>query len=142
MPEGRERALRIVATSEGATPAMIKEALDLPVDDGSDHQSLIAMYALALRAQRDTAPYVAQLNRQLGEDGASIVEYLERVEREGNNSAAYASLPGGSLSLRLHALHAALLLQGDAAPRAWRREVTRGLFVGERGYLHNPGETP
>jgi Zn-dependent protease with chaperone function len=142
MPEGRERALRIVATSEGATPAMIKEALDLPVDDGSDHQSLIAMYALALRAQRDTAPYVAQLNRQLGEDGASIVEYLERVEREGNNSAAYASLPGGSLSLRLHALHAALLLQGDAAPRTWRREVTRGLFVGERGYLHNPGETP
>jgi hypothetical protein len=141
MPEGRERALRIVATSDGATPAMIKEALDLPVDDGSDYQSLIPVYALALRAQRDTAPYSAQLNKQLGEDGDSVVEYLERVEREGDNSAAYANLPRGSLSLRLHALHAALLLQGDVAPRAWRREVARGLFVGERGYLRNQGDT-
>jgi hypothetical protein len=99
------------------------------------------VYALALRAQRDTAPYSAQLNKQLGEDGDSVVEYLERVEREGDNSAAYANLPRGSLSLRLHALHAALLLQGDVAPRAWRREVARGLFVGERGYLRNQGDT-
>jgi hypothetical protein len=30
-----------------------------------------------------------------------------------------------------------LLLQGEAGPPAWRREVSRGLFVGERGYLRS-----
>jgi hypothetical protein len=134
MTEGRERALRIIATSEGATPAMINEALELPVDDDSDYQSLIAMYALALRAKHDTAAYAAQLNKQLGDEGAEVVNYLERIGH-GNPAAAYATLPRGNLALRLHSLHAVLLLHGAAAPPAWRREVSRGLFVGERGYL-------
>jgi hypothetical protein len=64
----------------------------------------------------------------------AVTGYLDAVHRKGEVDAAYAALPQCDLSVRLRSLLSALLL-GDAAPDAWRREVSRGLFVGERGYI-------
>jgi Zn-dependent protease with chaperone function len=135
LTDGRERALCVAATSEGASPSLIREALGLPVSEASDFETNITMYALALNARRDGAPYAAQLEKQLGPQGTSVIAYLDAVNRDGNAVAAYANLPRGDMRVRLHTLHAAMLLFGNDAPRAWRREVYRGLFVGERGYV-------
>jgi hypothetical protein len=135
MPEGGERALRVAASSEGASPALVREALDLPVNDSNDYETTIAMYALALAAGRDGAAHAVQLEKQIGPMGPAVVSYLDAVHRDGDAAAAYANLPRGDIRVRLHSLRAAMLLFGEHAPRAWRREVLRGLFVGERGYV-------
>ena len=48
--EGRERVLRLVASSDGATRAMIDEALALPLGETDDFEMAIAMYAVAVKA--------------------------------------------------------------------------------------------
>jgi Zn-dependent protease with chaperone function len=135
LTDGRERALCIAATSEGASPSLIREALSLPLGESSDFETNMAMYALALNTRRNGAAYAAQLQKQLGPQGSNMVAWLDALNRGGNAATAYANLPRGDMRVRLHALHAARLLFGSGAPNAWRRVVYRGLFVGERGYL-------
>ena len=46
-------------------------------------------------------------------------------------------LPDFDLQLRMHAIHAAVIMLDRRAPAEWRTEASRGLFVGERGYLRS-----
>jgi hypothetical protein len=132
---GRERALRAVASSEGATADMIDEAFAQPLEEDADFETTMAMYGLALRTGHDAAPFAALLRKQLGEQAPDVVAFMDQLNRDHAASAIHAALPHSDLRLRLHALHAAVVLFGEAAPGSWRREVYRGLFVGERGYL-------
>ncbi len=135
--EGRERVLRLVASSEGATPAMINEALALPLDDSDDFETSIAMYAVAVRTLRDPSPYAAQLEKMLGQEGKPALDFLESLRRGGDPEQARAMLPAFDLRLRMHALHAAVIMLDRRAPAEWRKEATLGLFVGERGYMRS-----
>ncbi len=135
LEEGRGRALVAIASSDGAPAALIREALDQPLDYDADFDTGIALYTLALIARRDPAPYAAVLEKQLGALAPSVVGYVDAVNRDGNAAAAYASLPRGDMKVRLQSLRAAVMLFGRDAPPEWRHEVSRGLFVGERGYL-------
>ena len=133
--DGRARVLRLVASSEGASRAMIDEALALPLDDSSDFETTLAMYAVAARVRQDTAPYSAQLEKMAGTAIRPAIEFLETLRRGGDPAQARANLPQLDFRVRLHALHAAVVLLDARAPAAWRDEVSRALFVGERGYL-------
>jgi Zn-dependent protease with chaperone function/tetratricopeptide (TPR) repeat protein len=135
MPEGGSRALRLAAISDDAQDAVIEAAFAAPLSDEDDFESTIAMYALALRERRDAAPYGVQLGKQLGEFAPAVISYLDAAHRDPDNSAIYRNLPDVDFRLRLHLLYGACLLKGERAPDAWRQEVARGLFVGERGYL-------
>jgi hypothetical protein len=42
------------------------------------------------------------------------------------------------LRTQLLAQNAVVLMRGSSAPRGWREQVERGLFVGERAYLGPP----
>ena len=134
--EGRERVLRLVASSEGATRAMIDEAMALPLDETDDFETAIAMYAVAVKTLRDPSPHVAQLEKMLGPEGKPLLDFLEYLRRGGDPVRARAMLPEFDLQLRMHAIHAAVIML-DRVPVEWRTEVSRGLFVGERGYVRN-----
>jgi len=57
-------------------------------------------------------------------------------ERLGSDPGqARALLRGSDLRLQLQLMNAALVMLGERAPHAWRAEVSRGLFIGERGYF-------
>ncbi len=133
--DGRERVMRLVASSDRATRAMMESALALPLRESDDHQSAFAMYAVAVRLQRDPAPYAALIEKALGDEGQAVVAFLETIRRGGDPAQAQAALPSLDLQVRMHALHTAVLILGRGAPAQWRVEAARGLFVGERGYL-------
>jgi hypothetical protein len=135
--EGRERVLRLVASSDGATRAMIDEALALPLGDSDDFESAIAMYALAVRSSRDPSPYAAQLEKMLGQMGQPVLEFLENVRSGADPAQARARMPAYDLRLRMHALNAAVIMLDRRAPAQWRKEASLGLFVGERGYMRS-----
>jgi hypothetical protein len=93
------------------------------------------MYAVAVKASRDPSRHIAQLEKMLGEQGKPVLDFLENIRRGGNPAQARAMLPDFDLQLRMHALHAAVIMLDQRAPEDWRRDAARGLFVGERGYL-------
>jgi len=129
------RVVKLLASSDGATRAMIDEALALPLDEKEDDfETAIAMYAVAVKASRDPSRYIAHLDKMLGEHGKPVLVFLEHLRQGGDPSRA--TLPDFDLQLRMHALHAAVVMLGQRAPAQWRNEAARGLFVGERGYIH------
>ena len=132
---GDARVLRLVASSHGATREMMADALALPVGESDDFETAIAMYAVAVRTRHDPAPYAARLEKLLGNPGRPALEFLDTVRRGGNPQQAEASMPTFDLHLRMHLLNAAVIMLGREAPAQWREETSRGLFVGERGYM-------
>ncbi|HET9861875.1 MAG TPA: hypothetical protein VFP37_00415, partial [Steroidobacteraceae bacterium] len=134
--DARTRVLRLVAGSDGATPAMIQEAFALPVDDTADLESTFVMYGLALRTGHPADPYRARIESVLGaERAAPTVAFIEQMRRGADPRKARALLVDTDLSTKLCALNAAVVMLGARAPVDWRHEVARGLFVGERQYI-------
>jgi hypothetical protein len=132
--EDGHRLLRLIATSDGATAAMIDEALSLPIAE-SDGDSMITMYALAARHGRGTAPFEAAIRGTIPRTADGLIGFLEGLKRGEDPERVRAAIPSLRLTGRLNLLHAGVVLLGPKAPVAWRKEVERGLFVGERGYL-------
>ena len=136
--EGRERVLRLVASSDGATRAMMEEALALPLDESDDFQTAIAMYAVAVEASARSGAVRRRSSKRCWETKESRCSRSWNTLRRGGDPAqARAALPAFDLRLRMHALHAAVIMLGRGAPGEWRAEASRGLFVGERGYMRS-----
>jgi hypothetical protein len=114
---------------------MIDEAIKLPLDDSSDFETTLAMYGLASRVRGDPAPYTTRLEKMLGSEITPTLEFLDFLRRGGDPAQADDLLAALSFRTRMQSLHAAVVLLGERAPAAWRTEVSRGLFVGERGYM-------
>jgi hypothetical protein len=138
--EKEYRLLRLIAISDGATDAMIDEALALPVDE-TDVDTMVTMYALAARHGRSTAPFETAIRGSAPRTADApraadeFVRFLESLRRGDDPERARAAIGHLRLTSRLNLLYAGVVLLGPKAPTAWRDEVARGLFVGERGYL-------
>ena len=135
MGEGRERVLRLVAFSDGASRAAIDEAIKLPFDESSDFETTLGMYGLASRVREDPAPYAERAEKMLGSQAEPTLAFLKFLRGGGDPAQSSALLAALDVRTRLQALHAAVVMLDARAPAAWRQEVSRGLFVGERGYL-------
>jgi hypothetical protein len=114
---------------------MMDDALALPVEESDDISVMFAMYGLAARLNRDTAPYGKRIEAMLSEHGAPFLVFMEEVRRGADPIAARAKLPAWDLRARLCAVNAAVVMLDKRAPASWREEVSRGLFVGERQFL-------
>jgi Zn-dependent protease with chaperone function len=134
MGEDGSHLLRIIAVSDGATREMIDDALALPAPAG-DADAAFLMYGLAAREGRSTAPFEAAIRESTPRNAEELLGFLAAVNRREDPARARAALPSLRLSSRLNLLYAGVLLSGHDAPAAWRDEVARGMFVGERGYL-------
>jgi hypothetical protein len=131
----RGRLLRMAAASDGATPGMIDEAFALPLGEDVDIESMFAMYGLAVRLQRDPAPFRQRIESALGPRARSGVEFIEQVRRGADPQVVRAALTEADLGMRFCAMNAVVIMKGAHAPAAMRNEVYRGLFVGERQYI-------
>jgi hypothetical protein len=109
----------------------------LPLDDSGDFETTIAMYAVSVKTLRDPSPYRARLEKMLGERGKPALDFLESIRQGAEPAQVRATLPEFDLQLRMHVLHAAVVMLDRRAPAEWRKEATLGLFVGERGYMRS-----
>jgi hypothetical protein len=138
MGEDGHRLLRLAAISEGASRELADAALALPLKTENQEANLW-MYAVAARHGRDTTLYGLALERTFQGAGAEgVLEFLEALRRGDDPESARALLPPIALSSHLAMLNAGVIILGPRAPAAWKNEVRRGLFVGERGYFAAP----
>jgi hypothetical protein len=134
--DGSPRLVRMIAASDGATGRMMETAFAQPIEESADLESTLAMWGVAARAQRDVKPYEGQAQKLLGEQAPAVFAFLETMRSGGDPVAARATLPKVDLSVRLAAMNAVVVMLGPRSPPGWRKEVYRGLFVGERQYIN------
>ena len=135
---GRENILWLAAASEGANAEMIEAALGLTVPEDADVASMFAMYGVAAREGRDTTPYAKRIEADLGPEASPVLEFLGQVRRGADALQAREAIRSADLRTQLLAQNAVVLMRGTSAPRGWREQVERGLFIGEREYLGPP----
>jgi Zn-dependent protease with chaperone function len=134
------RLVRLVAASDGASPEMIRAALDLPVTAEDDVETMFVMIGLASRENRDVAPYVNHIQKVLGHRAEPLLAFLDKIRAGTEPRQAAAEMNYYDLGLRFEAYNAAILLLRERAPGEWRDSVRRGLFVGERQFIAEPAE--
>jgi len=136
-PEERAELLRLAAASQGASPALIREAFELPTAAGVGQDSLWATAALALREGRDPGPFLA-LGGELGlrPDQLRMLEVLDADALRAEPEAAMGRLrQGHNAFLQGQALVMGIVLLQDEAPPRWRQEARALLFDSERPYF-------
>ncbi len=134
-PETAARMLRLIAASDGATPAQIARAQALNSTQGIDDSSVWSSVALAMRTQRDFSPYLTAIKNTPSEHVAAIQNFLKALHTNPDIQAAEHMLDGLTPELRGQAYSAALVLLGNNAPKEWRDAAKRLLFASERPYF-------
>lgn len=129
--EGNSALLPLVAASDGAPPELIARVLEVPVGE-RDLRALVALLALAVRAERDAAPYLQPLLTALADHPAAGRFFTELSRRR---VPAAALLDGVPPTTRGLAYTAAAIALGASCPKAWRAQAKALLFIGERPYL-------
>jgi Zn-dependent protease with chaperone function len=127
------QVLILSAGSDGAPPHLVNRALGVPVDQIAGVGAIYTA-AIALRAGRDPAPYLARI----GEPGDAVAEQVRAfVGALGlpDPAPAAARLDGLDPELRAIALSAAVVATGDRGPPEWRRLAIDALVPGQRPYF-------
>lgn len=134
--DGTSRLLRLAAASDGAAAELEQQALKLTANENMDPAALWAAIALAARAKADAASYVALLPKRMREEEAqAVLRFLNVLRGGGNASTAEQALGAVGPETRGHAYSVGLVLLGEDAPKTWRTQVKRLLFVTERPYF-------
>jgi len=134
--KGSESVIWLAAASDGASRQIVQSALSLPLNDEADPTCMFAMYGIAVRERRDPWRYARRIEAALGAKARPALDFLEQIRAGADPLLARESLPAMDVRVRLYAQNAALLMLGARTPIGWRDEISRGLFVGEREYLH------
>jgi hypothetical protein len=128
------RMQRLVGASEGAASMQARRALDMPLSDGLDQATVLTTAALALRQQRDAAPYFKASQAIYGELAPKLEQFLQ-LANQGRFADAERALEGVPLVVRGLAYSAGVVLTGPMAPQQWRKGARSLLFAPERPYF-------
>jgi len=135
-PQERARVLRLAAASDGASPDVVAQALELPSDQGIDRATLWTALGLAVRQRKDPAPYVAAIREGNDDEAEKVLSFITSLRTAPNPADAESVLDGVSINARGVAYSTAVVILGSRAPAAWRRGADRLLFVPERPYFN------
>jgi Zn-dependent protease with chaperone function len=136
-PDTYARVLRLAAASDGASPALVREALALAPENGVDVFTVWYAIALAMREHGDAAPYVAAAHKLAPHDAAAVLRFLDDLRAGG---PARFQIP--TIEMRAAAYGMACVLRGPAAPPKWRWVASRLLFAQERPYFRDVRRPP
>lgn len=143
------RLVRLIGASDGASPALVRRALDLPLHDGLDSDTVWISAGLALAEHRDLSGLQQALDDPTRIHSPSSAEHLHRMwtqvvagARPGAHALTPADLRGLDPEERGHVYAALAVALGAKAPPAYRLAANRLLFAVERPYFQtnaNPG---
>ena len=136
------RLARLQGASDGASPALVKRALDVPLTAGLDADSFWIATGLALRAHQDTA----ELHRIMADPArlpsASTPSHMQRMWQQvlaaaqpSARALTPADLRGLDPEERGHVYAALAVALGAKAPADYRIAANRLLFAIERPYF-------
>lgn len=133
--EDHDRMLRLVAASDGASAAQVRQALTLPPGVGLDADTVLPTLALAAREGRTLGPLRQLAARLLAPDAARVLRVFSLLRARARRAHVEAAMRGLDPEERGHLYVAAAILRGSACPAAWRLGAKRLLFASERPYL-------
>lgn len=126
--------LRLAASSDKASAALVRRALSLPDGEGLDETSLPFTLALALREKADTRAYAETLRRIQPEYADNMLSFLLNAQA-GKIAEAEQALVGLDPQVLGQAWGMGVILLGQQAPANWRNGAKRLLFVPERPWF-------
>ena len=133
--KGGERALRLIAASDGAPAEIIERSLKLLPDQGIDGDVYWSALGLALRHQRNVEPLLAKLNASSSDESLALRKFVAIMQTTRNAAQAEKALQNEPPQRRAQAYVVGLIVLGKQAPPAWREFAKRALLVTERPYL-------
>ena len=131
----RSRLVRLAAASEGAGAELVARALALPAGAGLDEDTAWASIALAVKTQRDPAPYFEHVKRLPPEQAGAVLRFINEATRGAGAEAAERHIPPVQPDVRGHFYSVGVVLLGEKAPAAWRDGAKSLLFASERPYF-------
>jgi hypothetical protein len=129
------QVLALAGASDGADPALRRRALALPVDD-FDLSAVAALAALAVREGGDAERFFAAIDEALApEPIAGLREVLASPDLATSPERLEALAAGQSLRVAAILKAMGVIVLGDRAPAAWRRDAKAALFPFERPFF-------
>jgi len=128
------RMQRLAGASDGAAAMQMRRVLEMPLDQGLDQATVFTSAALALRMQRDPAPYFKASEPMFGDMAPKLQQFL-LLANKGRVADAERALTGVPVVVRGMAYSAGVVLMGPMAPREWRKGARTLLFAPERPYF-------
>lgn len=132
---GNERALRLIAASEGAPADLIERSLTLALNQGMDGDVFWSALGLALRHQRNAEALLAQLNADPNQETLPLRKFVEIIRTTRDTAQADKALVNVLPQMRAQAYVLGVIVLGPKAPAAWRDFAKKVLLVTERPYL-------
>ncbi|HTJ98178.1 MAG TPA: M48 family metallopeptidase [Bordetella sp.] len=127
-----QHMLRLVAASDGATPAMVKEALAQDPQAGVDSVTVWATIGLAIREKHDYRPLLSRLAELSPYYGHTMQTLLESLARGKVDAHTVDGLPP---EMRGQLYTIGVIAMGKHAPQEWRDGANALLFGSERPYF-------
>jgi Zn-dependent protease with chaperone function len=132
---GNERALRLIAASEGAPADLVERSLTLAPKQGIDGDVFWSALGLALRHQRNVDPLLAQLKADPNQESLPLRKFVEIMQTTRDTAQADKALENVPPQMRAQAYVVGVIVLGRQAPAAWRDFAKKALLVTERPYL-------
>jgi len=129
------RIVRLVAASDGAQGEWVKQAMQLPEEQGIDPDSVWTMWALALRHGGNEAAWREKVLTTDRDEAARVVAFVDAVRANASVQQAEATLGRVSPANRGYAYTVAAVVRGESCPQAWREGAKKLLFGTERPHL-------
>jgi len=132
---GSDRALRLIAASEGAPADLIERSLTLAPNQGMDSDVFWSALGLALRHQRNAEPLLAKLKAEQNQEALPLRKFVEIMQTTQDPAQADKALQNVLPQMRAQAYVLGVIVLGRKAPAAWRDFAKKALLVTERPYL-------
>jgi Zn-dependent protease with chaperone function len=132
---GNERALRLIAASEGAPADLVERSLMLAPNQGIDGDVFWSALGLALRYQRNADTLLAQLKADPNQESLPLRKFVEIMQTTRDTAQADKALENVLPQMRAQAYVVGVIVLGRKAPAAWREFAKKALLVTERPYL-------
>jgi len=134
-PDERQRMIRLIGASSGASIAQIESALALHDDQGLDDDTYLPTLALKAKYSKRLDELLPLASKYFGREGEQIMKAFERLRSHASAAVVDETLQGIEPKSRGHFYAAAAVLLGDQCPQQWRRLARQLLFATERPYI-------
>jgi Zn-dependent protease with chaperone function len=132
----QHRMLRLAAASAGAPAGVVKQALALADQDSIDVHTLWPTIGLRLREKLDVTALLDAIPRHARPEAVPVLRRCVEVLSKGTRERELRGMLAGLLPVeRGHVLVMAAVALGERAPRSFRDDARKLLFVPERPAL-------
>ncbi len=134
-PEVYNVVLSFAASSDGADPEWINQALQIDPEVLNYEASSWALFALALREENDVSLHKAFLENNKEEYVSQLMNFMDALKKKASIQRAEEHIQSIPPYARGHAYAMAAIFLQENCPTNWRQQASALLFANERPFI-------